>query len=93
MGDEDVLNGLRVDAEPAHFLLKALIIVPGVDHYGDAAPAVEEDIRHPFTHTGDIFVYPADVQGLEDLRAPVHFAHFLFLEPGRFLRHALPIIS
>ena len=49
------------------------------------ALAVEEDVRHPFAHTGDTPVDPAGIQRLEDLLASVHLAHFFFLKLGCFL--------
>ena len=80
MGDEDVADGLGVDAQPAHFFFQPVIVVSRVDHDGGIALAVEEDICHPFPDTGDVFVDPAGVQWLEDLLAPVHFTHFFFLK-------------
>ena len=76
MGDEDVADGLGVDAQPAHFFFQPVIVVSRVDHDGGIALAVEEDICHPFPDTGDVFVDPAGVQWLEDLLAPVHFILF-----------------
>ena len=85
MSDEDVPDGLRVDAQPAHFFCQPVVVVPGIDHDGGVALAVEEDVRHPLPHAGHMLVHPAGVQGLEDLLAVVHLAHFLFLKLGRFL--------
>ena len=85
MGNEDVPDGRRVDAQPAHFLRKAVVVIARIDHNGRIALAVEEDVRHPLPHTGHILVDPAGVQGLEDLLAAVHFAHFFFLKFGCFL--------
>ena len=87
MGDEDMADGLRVDAEPAHLFLKTVIVVARVDHDGRLALAVEKDVRHPFAHAGDMFIDPAGVQRLEDLLAAVHLAHFLFLKFGSLLGH------
>ena len=85
MGDEDLPDAFRIDAEPAHLLFETIIVVSGVKHEGGIALAVEEDIRHPFAHTGD--VHPSRLQRLEDLLAPVHFAHFFFLKFRRFSGH------
>ena len=95
VGDQDVADGRRVDAQPAHLLRQRVIVVPRVDHDGSIALPVKEDVGHPLPDTGHIFVDPAGVQRLEDLLAPVHFAHFLLLELGRFLGHgvALPYRS
>ena len=84
MSDEDVPDGMRVDTEPAHFLRQPVIVVSGIDHNGGITLAVEEDIRHPLPHAGNIFIDPAGVQRLEDLLAPVHPAHCFSLE-FRFL--------
>ena len=84
MGDEDVADGLGVDAQPAHFLLQPVIVIASADHDGGIALAVEEDVCHPLPDTGDVFINPAGVQGLENLLATVHFAHFFFLKLGRF---------
>ena len=85
VGDKNMPDGLRVDAQPAHFFLQPVVVVPGVDHNIGIAFAVEEDVRHPLPHTGHMFVHPAGVQGLEDLLTPVHSAHFFFLKLGGFL--------
>ena len=85
MGNENVVDGLGVDAQPAHFLRQPVIVVPGVDHDGGVALPVKEDVGHPLPHTGHIFVDPTGIQRLEDLLAAIHFAHFFLLELGRFL--------
>ena len=85
MRDEDVPDGCRIDAEPAHFFGKAVVVIARIDHNGRIALAVEEDVRHPFAHTGDTPVNPAGIQRLEDLLASVHLAHFFFLKLGCFL--------
>ena len=85
MGDEDVPDGLRGDAQPAHFFFQTVVVVPGVDHDGGVALAVEENVCHPFPYTGHMLIHPARVQGLEDLLAPVHLAHGFSLKLGRFL--------
>ena len=91
MSDENVPNGLRIDAQPAHFLFQSIIVVARVDHDGRAAFAVKENIRHPFAHTGDMLVNPSRIQRLENLFAAIHFAHFLFLEFGCFPGHELSL--
>jgi len=85
MSDEDVPDGLRVDAQPAHFFCQPVVVVPGIDHDGGVALAVEEDVRHPLPHAGHALIHPAGVQRLEYLLAAVHLAHFSFLKFGRFL--------
>ena len=85
MSDEDVPDGLRVDAQPAHFFCQPVVVVPGIDHDGGVALAVEEDVRHPLPHAGHALIHPAGVQRLEDFLAAVHLAHFSFLKFGRFL--------
>ena len=87
MGDEDLPDAFRIDAEPAHLLFETIIVVSGVKHEGGIALAVEEDIRHPLAHAGHMLVDPARLQRLEDLLAPVHFAHFFFLKFRRFSGH------
>ena len=87
MRDEDMPDRTRVYAEPAHLFLEPAVVIPGVDHDGRVALAVEEDICHPLAHTGDVLVDPAGVQRLEDLLAAVHFAHFFFLEFRCLFRH------
>ena len=54
---------------------------------GRIAFAVEEDVRHPFAHAGNILVDPAGVQRLEDLLAPVHPAHCFSLKFRCLFRH------
>ena len=76
MGDEDMADGLRVDAEPAHLFLKTVIVVARVDHDGRLALAVEKDVRHPFAHAGDMLIDPAGIERLEDFLAAVHLAFF-----------------
>ena len=85
MSDEDVPDGLRVDAQPAHFFCQPVVVVPGIDHDGGVALAVEEDVRHPLPHAGHALIHPTGVQRLEDFLAAVHLAHFSFLKFGRFL--------
>ena len=85
MGDEDVPDGRWINAQPAHLFLQPVVVVSGVDHDGRVALAVEEDVGHPFPDAGHVLVHPAGVQGLENLLAAVHLAHFSFLKFGRFL--------
>ena len=85
MGNENVADGLGVDAQPAHFLRQPVIVVPGIDHDGGIALPVKEDVGHPLPHTGHILVDPTGIQRLEDLLAAIHPAHFLSLELCRFL--------
>ena len=93
MGDEDMPDGLRIDAQPAHLLRQPVVVIARVDHDGGIALAIEKDVGHPLPHTGHVFVDPAGVQGLEDLLAPVHPAHFLFLKFGCPSGHAHPPLS
>ena len=76
-----------MDAEPAHFFGEAVVVITRIDHNGRIALAIEEDVRHPFAHTGDTFIDPAGVQGLKYLLAAIHFAHFFFLKFGCLLGH------
>ena len=85
MSDEDVPDGLRVDAQPVHFFCQPVVVIPGIDHDGGVALAVEENVRHPLPHAGHALIHPAGVQRLEYLLAAVHLAHFSFLKFGRFL--------
>ena len=85
MSDEDVPDGLRVDAQPVHFFCQPVVVVPGIDHDGGVALAVEENVRHPLPHAGHALIHPASVQRLEYFLAAVHLAHFSFLKFGRFL--------
>ena len=80
MGDENMADAAGVDAQPAHFFFQTVVVIARVDHQRGVALAVKEDIRHPLPHAGDVLVYPAGVQGLEDLLAAVHLAHFFFLK-------------
>lgn len=96
MGDEDVPDALGIDAQPAHFFFQTVVVIARVDHERGVALAVEEDIRHPLPHAGHMLVHPAGIQGLEDFFAPVHPAHFFFLEFGRLFGHAsasFPLMS
>ena len=93
MRDEDMPDRTRVYAEPSHLFLEPAVVIPGVDHDGRVALAVEEDICHPLAHTGDVLVDPAGVQRLEDLLAAVHFAHFFFLEFRCLFGHIRPSLS
>lgn len=85
--DKNMANGLRVDAETVHFLRKTVVIIACVDHDGCVALAVKENVRHPFTHAGDIFINPAGIQRLEYLFTAVHPAHFFFLKFGCLFGH------
>ena len=85
MGDENVMDALRRDAEPAHLLLQPVVVIARVEHQRGFSLTVEKDIRHPFAHAGDVLVDPTGVERLEDFFSPVHPAHFLFLELGRLL--------
>ena len=85
MSNEDVPDGLRVNAQPAHFFLQPIVVVSGVNHDGGVALAVEENVRHPLPHAGHALIHPASVQRLEYFLAAVHLAHFSFLKFGRFL--------
>ena len=85
MGDEDVPDGLGIDLQPAHFFFQTVVVVPGIDHDGGVALAIEKDVGHPLPHAGHVLIHPARVQGLEDLLAPVHLAHGFSLKLGRFL--------
>ena len=86
MGNENIADALRVDSEPAHLFLKAVIVIAGVNHHGRIALAVKENIRNPLPDTGDIVINPARVQRLENIFSAVHLAHALSLELGCFLR-------
>ena len=87
MGDKDMVYRLRINPKPAHFFGKAVVVISRIDHNGCIAFAVEEDVRHPFAHAGNILVDPAGVQWLEDLLAPVHPAHCFSLKFRCFFRH------
>ena len=78
---------LRINPKPAHFFGKAVVVISRIDHNGRIAFAVEEDVRHPFAHAGNILVDPAGVQRLEDLLAPVHPAHCFSLKFRCLFRH------
>ena len=91
MGDENMANLRRIDAQPAHLFLQPVVVVSRVDHDRRPALAVKEDIRHPFAHAGHVLVDPARVERLKNLFAAVHFAHFLFLELGCLSGHFLPL--
>jgi hypothetical protein len=60
-------------------------VIPGIDHDGNIALPIKEDVRHPLPDAGNILVDPAGIQRLEDFLAAVHFAHFFFLKFGCFL--------
>jgi hypothetical protein len=85
MGDKDMVYRLRINAEPAHFFSKAVVVISRIDHNSRIALAVEEDVCHPFAHAGNILIDPAGVQRLENLLAAVHLAHFSFLKFGCLL--------
>ena len=87
MGDKDMVYRLRINPKPAHFFGKAVVVISRIDHNGRIAFAVEEDVRHPFAHAGNILVDPAGVQRLEDLLAPVHPAHCFSLKFRCLFRH------
>ena len=78
---------LRINPKPAHFFGKAVVVISRIDHNSRIAFAVEEDVRHPFAHAGNILVDPAGVQRLEDFLAPVHPAHCFSLKLRCFFRH------
>ena len=78
MGDEDMSDALRRDAEPRHLFGQPVVVIAGVHHDSRAVLAVKEDVRHPLAHAGDVPVDPARVRGLENLRAAVHAAHGTF---------------
>ena len=65
MGDKDMVYRLRINPKPAHFFGKAVVVISRIDHNSRIAFAVEEDVRHPFAHAGNILVDPAGVQWLE----------------------------
>lgn len=87
MGNENIADALRVDSEPAHLFLKAVIVIAGVNHHGRIALAVKENIRNPLPDTGDIVINPARVQRLENSLAAIKCAHSPSLKFRRFLRH------
>ena len=87
MGDKDMVYRLRINPKPAHFFGKAVVVISRIDHNGRIAFAVEEDVRHPFAHAGNILVDPAGVQRLEDFLAPVHPAHCFSLKFRCLFRH------
>ena len=89
MGNKNVPDGLRFDAQPAHFFFQAVIVIAGINHDGGIALAVEKDIGHPLPHTGHVFIDPTGIQRLKDLLPAVHFAHFFLLELGCLFRHTL----
>ena len=60
--------------------IMAVVVISRIDHNGRIAFVVEEDVRHPFAHAGNILVDPAGVQRLEDFLAPVHPAHCFSLK-------------
>ena len=78
---------LRINPKPAHFFGKAVVVISRIDHNGRIAFVVEEDVRHPFAHAGNILVDPAGVQRLEDFLAPVHPAHCFSLKFRCLFRH------
>ena len=80
MGDENVPDGCRVNAQPAHLFRQTVVIVACVEHDSGVTLAVEENVCYPLPHAGNIFIDPAGVQRLEDLLAPVHPAHCFSLE-------------
>ena len=59
MRDENMADGLRVNAEPIYFFDKAVVIIIRVNHDGRVALAVKENVCNPFACTGDIFIDPA----------------------------------
>ena len=87
VGDQNMPDGLGVDAQPAHLLLQTLIVVARVDHDGGVALAVKEDVGHPLPHAGHMLVDPAGIQRFEYLLAAIHPAHFLLLEFRRLFGH------
>ena len=60
--------------------VQPVVVIPGVDHDGNIALPIKEDVRHPLPDAGNILVDPAGIQRLEDLLAPVHPAQFLLLK-------------
>ena len=87
MSDKDMVYRLRINPKPAHFFGKAVVVISRIDHNGRIAFAVEEDVGHPLPDAGHVLIHPAGIQGLEDLLAPVHPAHFLLLKLCRLLAH------
>ena len=85
VGDEDILNILRANAQPAHFLLQAVVVVACINHDGGISLAVEIDVSNPFPDTGHVLINPSCIQRVEDSLAPIHSAHGLALEFRRFL--------
>ena len=78
MGDKNMPDASRVDAQPVHFFRQPVVIVAGVDHEHRIPFPVKENVGDPFPHTGDVFIDPARIQRLEVLLPAVHFAHFFF---------------
>ena len=60
--------------------VQPVVVIPGIDHDGNIALPIKEDVRHPLPDAGNILVDPAGIRRLEDLLAPVHPAHFLLLK-------------
>lgn len=75
---------LSAHPQPPHFLLQSVIVVTGVYHDCCAVLAVEKDVRHPFPHTGNIFINPARIQRLEYFFATIHHSHSFSLKFGCF---------
>ena len=80
MGDQNVLNGCRINPQPVHFLPEPLIAVTGVNHDHCAVFTIKEDIRNPLPDTGCMFIDPAGIERFENAFSPVAKTHNSFLK-------------
>ena len=80
MGEKDVLYLCRINIQPSHFFLQAVIVITGIDHNCCLVFRIEEYIGNPFPDARHVLIYPAGIQGLEYLFPAVSEAHHLFLK-------------
>ena len=48
--------------------VQPVVVIPGVDHDGNIALPIKEDVRHPLPDAGNILVDPAGIQRLAESR-------------------------
>ena len=75
-----MLNILRVNSQPVHLFLQAIIAVPCVNHDGCAAFSVKENIGHILTYAPHVLINGTCVKGLKYFFAAIHPRHQHFLK-------------
>ena len=79
MGDQNMLDLLRIQIQPGHLLLQPFVVVSRIDHDRRTVLRIEEDIGDILPDTGDVFVDPTRVQRFKGLLPPIEERHELLL--------------